>query len=233
MGEQQNFSYDSESTGAGPFATHPALGALPREVRQQIADLLAQNKKVAAIKLILESVGVENIGLKEAKELAEGLKSAARQAQPSDQTWATGTINKGGTILTLYQDGTFTTKGPIFTSRRDRLIAFSYDSDSTRRQVYVKITGQRSGTKTYTSTNPDDSTLSSIRSLQAAAQTLLAAPSAVISASADVVAVPDDPSTPPVRDTDIATQLKILAELHAGGALSDDEFAAAKARILY
>lgn len=32
--------------------------------------------------------------------------------------------------------------------------------------------------------------------------------------------------------TDVAAQLKTLAELHAGGALSDDEFASAKARLL-
>lgn len=37
---------------------------------------------------------------------------------------------------------------------------------------------------------------------------------------------------PTVRSLDVAGQLVKLAELHAGGALSDDEFAAAKARVL-
>lgn len=44
------------------------------------------------------------------------------------------------------------------------------------------------------------------------------------------VAVPGN--GPTVRSLDVAGQLVKLAELHAGGALSDDEFAAAKARVL-
>lgn len=45
-----------------------------------------------------------------------------------------------------------------------------------------------------------------------------------------LVAIPGN--GPTVRSLDVAGQLVKLAELHAGGALSDDEFAAAKARVL-
>ena len=120
---------------------------------------------------------------------------------------ASGKIDKGGTTLTLYRDGSFTTTGMIFTSEPDRLVAFSFDVDSMRRKsitgrgaaalvtggmsvvasnnrgvIYVTITGERSGTKTYTTRNPEDKILSSIRTLQAAADTLLASPSLALTA---------------------------------------------------
>lgn len=45
-------------------------------------------------------------------------------------------------------------------------------------------------------------------------------------------AAPGAPSVPPARPADLTTQLRDLADLHASGALSDDEFSAAKSRLL-
>lgn len=92
--------------------------------------------------------------------------------------------------------------------------------------VYVTITGGWSGTKTYTTRNPDDRLLSSITSLQAAADHLLATPPAAVNESGAGSAPASQ------QNSDIATQLKTLAELKATGALSDEEFVAAKARLL-
>ena len=257
MGEQQIPSGDGENHGDGPYADHPVLSALPRAVRQRIAEQLKHDKKIGAIKTLHDAI---DIRLGEAKAIIDGLphpgetSPAGEYARPTKL--ASGKIDKGGTTLTLYQDGTFTTTGMIFTSDPDRLVAFSSDIDSMRRKsttgrgaaalfstavtgaplslaagnnrgvVYVTIIGERSGTKTYTTKNPENKLLSSIRSLQAAADTLLASPSAVVTASEASSA------TATQQNSDVATQLKTLAELHATGALSDDEFAAAKARIL-
>lgn len=254
MDEQQIPSGDREGIGDGPYADHPVLSTLPRGVRQRIADLLAQGKPIGAIKVLRDNVGGD-LGLKDAKDIIDRLQPPRKQPQPRNQPrptmLASGKIDKGGTTLTLYRDGTFTTTGMIFTSDPDRLVAFSSDIDSMRRKsvtgrgaaalftggmslvasnnrgvVYVTITGEWSGTKTYTTRNPDDRTLSSIRSLQAAADQLLASTPAVVTAS------DESGATATQRDGDVATQLKMLAELHATGALSDDEFAAAKARLL-
>ncbi len=240
--------------GDGPYVDHPVLADLPRGVRQRIAEQVALNRKIGAIKTLRDH---RDMSLTDAKDVIDGLSppGPTRSAHPGTQaraaTLASGKIDKAGTTLTLYRDGTFTTRGMIFTSNPDRLVAFTTEVDSMRRKsvtgrgaaalatggmsllagnnrgvVYVTITGAWSGTKTYTSRNPDDRTLSSIRSLQAAAESLLAAPSAVDSAAGESAAMTKR------QDTDIATQLKTLADLHNTGALSDDEFAAAKARLL-
>ncbi|PXW33686.1 UNVERIFIED_CONTAM: ribosomal L7/L12-like protein [Williamsia faeni] len=116
---------------------------------------------------------------------------------------ASGMIDQK-TTFALYRDGTFTTKGAFLTSMADRLVAFSFDTDSMRRKsttgrgvaavatgglsllaannrgvVYVTVVGQRSGAKTYTSRNPSNMILSSIRTLQAAADNLLTSPAGV------------------------------------------------------
>ncbi|MGV0765099.1 SHOCT domain-containing protein [Mycolicibacterium sp. XJ647] len=146
----------------------------------------------------------------------------------------------------------------IFTSEPDRLVGFSSDIDSMRRKsttgrgaaallsfgltgapvslvtgnnrgvIYVTITGEHSGTKTYTSKNPENRLLSSIRSLQASADHLLASPPP----PAAVTESDQSSTTSTQPGNDVATQLKMLAELHASGALSEDEFTAAKSRIL-
>jgi hypothetical protein len=91
----------------------------------------------------------------------------------------------------------------------------------------VTLTGERSGTKTYTTRNPDNKLLSSIRSLQAAADTLSASPPASGAAIDE-----SDSTTANHQDVGIATQLKMLADLDTSGALTDEEFAAAKDRLL-
>lgn len=242
----------------GPYADHPVLSGLPRGVRQRIADQIELDRKIGAIKTLRDAL---DMGLKDAKDTIDGLPrpEPGGNAQPGRQATpakvASGRIDKGGTTLTLYQDGTFTTTGMIFTSEPDRLVGLSSDIDSMRRKsvtgrggaavvttgltgaplslfagnnrgvIYVTITGEHSGTKTYTSKNPDNKLLSTIRSLQAAADHLLLSPSAVVPAS-------DERSKPATQQNDIPTQLKMLAELHSTGALSGEEFAAAKARIL-
>ena len=201
MGEQQI----SLGDGDGPYANHHVLSGLPRGVRQDIADQIGLGRPIGAIKTLRDATG-GNLGLKEAKDIIDGLKRPGELspgASPNPTKPASGKIDKAGTTLTLYRDGTFTTTGMIFTSNLDRLVAFSSDADSMRRKsvtgrsaallmtggmsilagnnrgvVYVTITGEWSGSKTYTSRNPDDRVLSSIRSLQAAADSLLASPPA-------------------------------------------------------
>lgn len=244
----------SDSAADDPYADHPVLSALPPALRQRIADQIRHGKKIGAIKTLRDALDGD-IGLAEAKDVIDGLPHPGNDAQPGNQALptklASGKIDKGGTILTLYRDRTFTTTGIIFTSDPDRLVAFSSDIDSMRRKsitgrgaaalvtggmsvlasnnrgvMYVTITGQWSGTKTYTTRNPEDKLLSSIRSLQAAADQLLATLPAVGPPASEGTATNTRPNS------DVATQLKTLADLHAGGALSDGEFAAAKARLL-
>jgi ribosomal protein L7/L12 len=255
MVEQHVPSSDGESADEGPYADHPVLSALPCDVRQQIADQLKVGKKIGAIALLREAIGTKEIGLRDAKDIIDGLQQPGGQAQSGASTWqtklASGRIDKAGTTLALYRDGTFTTMGLFRTSDPDRLVAFSSDIDSMRRKsvtgrgaaalvtggmsvlasnnrgvIYVTITGERSGTKTYTTKNPENKLLSTIRSLQTAADHLLASPSAVVTAS------DEDSATATQRNDGVAAQLKMLAELHASGALSDEEFATAKARVL-
>lgn len=260
MAEQQIPLGDPESVGDGPYASHPVLSALPSGVRQRIADQIAHDRKIAAIKTLRDALD-GGISLKDAKDTIDGLEQPGNQVQPRSQArpaqLASGKIDKGGTTLTLYRDGTFTTKGLIFSSDPDRLVGFSSEIDSMRRKsmtgrgaaafvttgltgaplslfasnnrgvIYVTITGEWSGTKTYTTRNPENNLLSSIRSLQAAADHLLAS-----SPSATGTASDEGGATTSQQNSDVASQLKMLAELHATGALSDEEFAAVKARLL-
>lgn len=237
-----------------PYGDDPVLSALPREARQRIADQIAQGKRLAAMNTLRMAVGggFANPELKRAYEAFGSYGTAGKTAeeeQPLKLTLASGKIDNGGTTLALYKDGTFTTTGLFRTSEPERLIAFTSDVDSMRRKsvtgrgaawfatggmsmlasnnrgvIYVTITGAISGTKTYTTKNPEDNFLSTIRTLQSAADQLLA--SQPLPASAGL-----NPS-PSQQGSDVATQLKMLAELHASGALSDDEFVAAKARLL-
>jgi putative oligomerization/nucleic acid binding protein len=143
------------------------------------------------------------------------------------------------TTMKIYKDGTFTTKvGFGRESAPDRLLGFDHDADSMRRKsvtgrggaalmtgglsllasnnrgvVYVTVSGEWTKVRTFTTRNPSGTSLSSIRSLKAAADSLLAQAEAAPAG-------------------DVAVQLKQLADLHAGGALSDAEFAAAKERLL-
>lgn len=193
---------------------------------------------------------------KVAKDVIDGLVELGDPTRPGSSSApvkvVSGKIDKVGTTLTLYRDGTFTTTGMIFTSNPDRLVGFSADTDSMRRKsvtgrgaafiatgglsvlasnnrgvLYVTVTGELSGSKTYTSKNPENKLLSSVRSLQATADQLLASPHPPTAADGNTGgAAAAQPAV------DVASQLKTLAELHASGALSDEEFAAAKARLL-
>lgn len=146
------------------------------------------------------------------------------------------------TTMTLFKDGTFTiTSGLRKPTDRERLIGFDHDADSMRRKsatgrgaamvatgglsllasnnrgvMYVTVTGETSGVKTYTTQNPDSGLLTEVRSLKAAADVVLAQGNETGAAPLDGV----------------AAQLQQLADLHAAGALTDEEFATAKARLL-
>jgi len=158
---------------------------------------------------------------------------------PDPDLLAQGLIDSSPTMMKIYKDGTFTTTGMFGKeSARDRLLGFEYDIDSMRRKsvtgrggaalmtsgfsllaannrgvVYVTVTGEQTKVRTFTTRNPSNAILSSIRSLKAVADSALARAGA-----------------PPAGD--VPAQLKQLADLHAAGALSDAEFAAAKARLL-
>ena len=192
-------------SGDGPYADHPVLAPLSRAVRQSIADQIAHNRNIGAIKTLRDALGGSNIGLKEAKDVIDGLVELGDPTRPGSSSApvkvVSGKIDKVGTTLTLYRDGTFTTTGMMFTSNPDRLVGFSADTDSMRRKsvtgrgaafiatgglsvlasnnrgvLYVTVTGELSGSKTYTSKNPENKLLSSVRSLQATADQLLASP---------------------------------------------------------
>ena len=147
------------------------------------------------------------------------------------------------TVMKIFKDGTFTVKGTWGgESERDKLLGFENDADSMRRKsttgrggaalmtgglslmasnnrgvCYVTVTGEKSGVRTYTTKNPMNTQLTSLRSLKAAADAVFA-----------------QSSKAPVGTggTDDVAKLQQLADLHAAGALSDAEFAAAKKRIL-
>lgn len=145
------------------------------------------------------------------------------------------------TTMKIYKDGTFTlTRGFSKAGAPDRLLGLDHDADSMRRKsttgrggaalmtgglsllasnnrgvIYVTLTGEKTGVHTFTTKNPSGTQLSSIRRLKGAADALLAQAAAPTTGGAGDVA-----------------QLKQLADLHAAGALSDAEFAAAKKRLL-
>jgi hypothetical protein len=173
--------------------------------------------------------------------VAEEKKGFWASLAPDPDVLASGLVDKL-TTMKIYKDGTFTTKGFGKESPRERLLGFDHDLDSMRRKsatgrgaaalftvgasllasnnrgvVYAIVTGEQTKVRTFTTRNPSGTILTSIRSLKAAADTVLARASA-------------GPATPPAAD--VATQLKQLADLHAAEALSDAEFAAAKARLL-
>jgi hypothetical protein len=159
---------------------------------------------------------------------------------PSEDELGRGMVD-ATTTMKVFKDGTFTIKGTFGgESAPDRLVAFEIDSDSMRRKSttgrggaalmtgglsllasnnrgvsYVTVTGANSGVRTYTTKNPGNTQLTSMRTLQAAA-------ASVVGQSA----------SSPAGGSDSVAQLKQLADLHAAGALSDEEFAAAKKRIL-
>lgn len=163
---------------------------------------------------------------------------AAARAAPT--VVAEGLIH-ATTNLRIYGDGTFATKAGIFGgwSQADRLIAFDFDMDSMRRKsvtgrgaaamltggltlaasnnrgvLYVTVTGERTGVRTYTTRNPMGIVLTGTRSLKQAADTVTSPPAVT------------------AGGTSVAAELQKLAELHASGVLTAAEFTAAKARLL-
>jgi hypothetical protein len=58
------------SSSSPPLIRQP-LPTLPEELISQVRSLIAQNKKIEAIKLVREQT---NLGLKEAKDIVDGLK---------------------------------------------------------------------------------------------------------------------------------------------------------------
>lgn len=102
------------------------------------------------------------------------------------------------TNMKIYSDGTFSTGFAGGKHTGERLIGFEHDMDSMRRKsmtgrggaalvtgglslaasnnrgvVYVTVIGERTGTKTYTTRNPSGTLLTGIRTLKAAADSLI------------------------------------------------------------
>ncbi|MEV7431844.1 SHOCT domain-containing protein [Nocardioides sp. NPDC092400] len=160
--------------------------------------------------------------------------------------------------MTIFKDGTFSTK-PAFGSGStpDRLLGFDHDIDSMRRKsvtgrggaalltgglsllasnnrgvVYVTVVGERTNVRTYTTRNPTGTALSTIRSLKAAADAVIA------QRHEDPVKplpVTPSPAASPAVTSDAAAevaQIVKLAELYDAGVLTLEEFRAAKARLL-
>lgn len=173
--------------------------------------------------------------------MAEEKKGFWASLAPAPDELARGLVDNT-TTMKIYKDGTFAFK-PAFGKEapRDRLVSFEHDADSMRRKstsgrgaaalmtgglslaasnnrgvVYVTVTGEQTGVRTFTTRNPSGTTLTSIRSLKSAADSFLTTGAA---AAGD-------------QGPDFATQLQKLADLHAAGALSAEEFKAAKARLL-
>lgn len=147
-------------------------------------------------------------------------------------------------LMRIYQDGTFSLSSTSMFGAdcaRERLLGFTSDVDSMRRKsvtgrgaaflmtggysifasnnrgvVYVTVIGEESGVRTFTTRNPSGLQLSGIRTLSAAAETLL-----------DVAG--SEKQTGTVSDV---TQLQQLAQLYETGALSESEFQVAKKRLL-
>lgn len=173
--------------------------------------------------------------------VAEERKGFWESLAPDPDVLAKGLVDNLTTLI-IYKDGTFATKVAFGKeSIRERLLGFEHDADSMRRKsatgrggaaimtgglslfasnnrgvVYVTVTGEQTNVRTFTTRNPSGTTLTSIRSLKAAADSVIV----------------DTKATSTASPADVSTQLKQLADLHAAGALSDAEFAAAKARLL-
>lgn len=251
----ESMSADASSTG--PYSDHPVLGGYPVEIRERIAWDLADGRKIGAVKVLNDASG-GSMSLRQVRAIIEALPvihgddvAETQAAQVKVPELMSGQIDKT-TTLRIYQDGTFSTAGILSVhSTPERLVSLSYDVDSMRRKsttgrgvaavltsgfslaaannrgvLYVTVTGAVTGTKTYRTKNPSNSLLSSVRSLQAAAQ------AATTSAAAQNDPGPHTEHSTQPGDRDIAAQLASLAQLHTSGALSDDEFAAAKSKLL-
>lgn len=234
---------DNSDSNSDPYTDHPVLSQLPSDVRARIAEQVGQGDVAGAAKTLR---GALKVGWWRSQQVIGGLPRP-----PAHTALHRGFVDKSHTAITIFGDGTFC-MDMVGLEKRDRLVGVSVDIDSMRRKsvtgrgaaavlttglvggpvsllagnnrgvLYVTITGERSGAKTYTSTNPGDQLLTSVRSLKAVADQLLATHPSPSGGSPEAA----EPNL------DVAAQLKTLAELHAAGALSDDEFTAAKARLL-
>lgn len=73
-------------SGDGPYADHPVLAPLSRVVRQSIADQIAHNRNIGAIKTLRDALGGSNIGLKEAKDVIDGLVELGDPTRPGSSS---------------------------------------------------------------------------------------------------------------------------------------------------
>jgi hypothetical protein len=176
----------------------------------------------------------------------DGEREQKRPGSEKAKPLFSGIIDSRNTSLAIYPDGTFTLRGGLRDeSTPDRLMRIEHDADSMRRKSvtgrgsaalatgglsllannnrgvgYLTVVGEASGVQTFTTRNPMGFILENHRKAKAAGDAVLAPhPAATTEA-------------PVPGAFNIATQLQQLAELHGAGALSDDEFAAAKARLL-
>jgi hypothetical protein len=172
----------------------------------------------------------------------------------NSQALATGLVD-AFTNCTIYRDGTFTTRrGFGNESARDRLLGFDHDADSMRRKsvtgrggaalltggisliasnnrgvVYVTVTGEATKVRTFTTRNPSGTLLSSIRSLKAAADAVVAHSIPRPSPSTAVVTLSEPKPDEGLGDV---RRLQALAELLNAGLVSEAEFRIKRQEIL-
>lgn len=179
------------------------------------------------------------------QSLQQRMAKAAEDAQRrTNDTVCSAAVDGTGAVLTIWRDGTFTIKRALMKeSAHDRLLGIEHDADSMRRKsvtgrgaaalatggvslfasnnrgvVYLTVTGERTGIQTFTTRNPNGELLTSLRSLKAAGDA--------------VMANGRDAGSKGAAQNDVADQLHRLAGLHQAGVLTSEEFTAAKARLL-
>ncbi len=90
-------------------------------------------------------------------------------------------------------------------------------ASNNRGVCYLTITGESRRVQTFRTTNPSDKVLDNLRSLEAAGRS-------VLKQQAPLAPTPNAPRA--------MNQVKKLADLHAAGILTDEEYAAKKADLL-
>jgi hypothetical protein len=183
-------------------------------------------------------------GWQRLKEAAANAQPAHVRANKDPDVLFAGQVEMG-TIATVFKDGTFSVQRGAKTTTRDRLVAVEHGADSMRRKsvtgrgaaavfttgaslaannnrgvVYLRLVGADSGLHSWTKRNPTDAVLNSMRSLKAAADSVLASRS------------PSLEDSPATGSIDVASQLQRLSELHQAGDLTEEEFTRAKTRLL-
>lgn len=186
----------------------------------------------------------EKRALKEASKQQRKEEKAANAAEMRNN-YGDEVLNKpfAFSTVTLYSKGYVRVKGGfgLIKSAPQKLIAIDYSADITKktglgRASAAVLTG---GLNLLSSNKRGDAYLTIVtdvqtHSLRSEGPTAmeLSNGQALASTGRALIGASDSGVTIPTDDSDIADQLQKLTKLHKAGALTDEEFAAAKARIL-